>query len=104
MTTSASLWGKGPVTQDMVLAVTWAPSTLPDKRDTPSPTSAQGSHTQWGPGTTEVPQSWRTKCQLLLGPHKAPPTYQLDALGERVVLPVLLWEALQDLALAFPTP
>lgn len=42
--------------------------------------------------------------QLLLGPHKAPPTYQLDALGERVVLPVLLWEALQDLALAFPTP
>lgn len=33
-----------------------------------------------------------------------PHTHQLDALGERVVFPVLLWEALQDLALAFPTP
>lgn len=32
------------------------------------------------------------------------PTHQLNALGERVILPVLLWEALQDLALAFPTP
>lgn len=32
------------------------------------------------------------------------PTHQLDALGEGVVLPVLLGEALQDLALAFPTP
>ena len=32
------------------------------------------------------------------------PTHQLDTLREWVVLPVLLREALQDLALAFPTP
>lgn len=32
------------------------------------------------------------------------PTHQLDALREGVVLPVLLREALQDLALAFPSP
>ena len=37
-------------------------------------------------------------------PISTPQTHQLDALGERVVFPVLLWEALQDLALAFPTP
>lgn len=32
------------------------------------------------------------------------PTHQLNALGERIVLPVLLRKALQDVALAFPTP
>lgn len=61
-------------------------------------------------GTGEAPRSPGKKCRARAPtppptlPVSAAPTHQLDALGERVVLPVLLWEALQDLALAFPTP
>lgn len=52
--------------------------------------------TQQGPGPRRP--------ALLLAARLSTPTHQLDALRKGVVHPVLLWEALQDLALAFPTP
>lgn len=53
-------------------------------------------------GPPRLPRRLGTPSPQLQTPGR--PTHQLDALGEWVVLPVLLREALQDLALAFPTP
>lgn len=66
----------------------WAPSTLPAKPVPPPSTLHRSS--------SRDPGCWP-------GPPVLP-THQLNALGEWVVLPVLLREALQDVALAFPTP
>lgn len=71
----------------------WAPSTLPAK---PGPLPSALPARSRGQDHGGPPYCWPARLST--------PTHQLDALRKGVVHPVLLWEALQDLALAFPTP
>ena len=94
------VWGEDPVAQDAVPAVRGG-----DVIGAPSPLSARPAPLLPGPrGFLEVLQGGGRTLAWPPAAQAQHPTHQLDALGEGVVLPVLLRKALQDLALAFPTP